>query len=58
MKHESLSLDNLAQPLGIIDDNIPLSVTVIGLLEGPVKPQISLRTLNVQFLAVVDSFKS
>ena len=54
----SIGVDNLVQALDIIDSNIPISVTVIGLLEGPVKPQISLPTLNVQFLAVVDSFKS
>ena len=35
--------------------NIPLSVTVIGLLDGPVKLQITLLTLNVQFLSVVNS---
>ena len=36
--------------------DIHLSVTVIGLLGLPVKPQSVLQTLNVQFLSVVDIF--
>ena len=37
--------------------NVPFSVTVAGVLDGPLNPQILLLTLNVQFLAVVDSCK-
>ena len=35
--------------------NILLSVTVMESLDGPLKPQMLLLTLNVQFLAVADS---
>ena len=37
--------------------HVPLSVTVTGLLDGPVKPQITLPTLNIQFLSIVNSWR-
>lgn len=37
--------------------HVPLSVTVTALLDGPVKPQIMLLILNVQFLSVAESWR-